>query len=425
MIRAFVAALALAVGVGGNSHPPKPPTASARVPDGVLGVIWNETGLARPELSRLNPVLLKPFGRSVSLRVGGGSATAFSPSGRLLASGDARPGVQFIDTGSMRPVGALKLAATGWVTFLSWQRGILFAVVEDEASSAVILVDPLGRQVLRRHRFRRAILSVAEGPGTVVLLTGPRNRIGPVELAVVGAKGMGSVVVWAVSGGSKAENDDDGFRARQVIPGLAIDTDALRAVVVPAGKTVAEVSLHDLSVTYHALAEPVSLLGRLRNWLEPAAEAKLLAGPQRKAAWLGNGLVAVTGADYTTVTNSSGNPDVDVRAAGLSLIDTSDWSIRKVDDETSDFNVFPSSLLAFGETSWGDPSKAGVGLAGYDLRGEKIFHALDGVRVSWVDAVGGLAYVSLDNKVYTVVDAATGRILARPKARKPLSLVTN
>ena len=70
-----------------------------------------------------------------------------------------------------------------------------------------------------------------------------------------------------------------------------------RALVVPAGNRVAEVDLETLEVRYHELSEPVSLLGRLRDWLQPAAHAKTIDGPDRNAVWLESGLVAVSGAN--------------------------------------------------------------------------------------------------------------------------------
>ena len=51
---------------------------------------------------------------------------------------------------------------------------------------------------------------------------------------------------------------------------------------------VAEVDLASGRVGYHEVHEPVSLLGRLRNWLEPAAEAKTAEGAERQAVWVGN-----------------------------------------------------------------------------------------------------------------------------------------
>jgi hypothetical protein len=426
MLRAFIAAIAVAAGVGGESAGPDLPATPARPPAAVLGIVWNETGFAEPKLTRVKSVALEPFGPRLPLRLGGASATAYSPDRHWLAIGNGTDAsIQLIDLRRMKQVGVVKLGLDGWVTFLSWQGGSLFAVVDGEMDRAVAVVDPIGRQVLRRHRLDRAILGTQAGPGTVVLITGPRNHIGPIELTVVGGKGMASVPVGEIAGGWETENDSSGYRARQATPGLAIDAPGRRALIVPAGRTVAEVSLRNLAVRYHTLSEPVTLLQRLRSWLEPAAQAKLIEGPQRKAVWLENGLIALTGADYTVSTNENGDPDVAAEPAGLSLIDTRTWAIRKIDEEASDFARFENTLLAFGVTDWAASSKSpGFGLVGYDLRGNELFHALEGIGVSWVEAVGGLAYVTLNEKLFAVVDAATGHVFARARTKKPLSLVT-
>jgi hypothetical protein len=423
MIRSFVAALLVVVGIGSTGPPPAPVEAPqpGKIPKSVLGILWNQTGFVKARLAQLDPLGLEQLGRPVALRPGGGSATAVSPNGRLLAVGTDAPGIQMIDVRRMKEAGFAKLGGVGWVTFLSWQGGTLFAVVSNDTHTTALVVDPRGEQVLQRHRLNRLFLAAAESNGGIAFLTAPPRRIGPVELSVLGGKGMTSVAVSEMVGGWKSQNNEDGYRARQVTPGLAIDQN--RALVVSAGKTVAEVSLGNLAVSYHTLAQPISLLGRLRNWLEPAADAKLIEGPQRKAVSLGNGLVAVTGADYTTDTNANGDPDVQVDATGLSLIDTTDWSLTQVNDETSDFTLFDSTLLAYGDTSWGNPAQSGVGLLGYDLRGNELFHVLEGRNLNWIEQSGDLAYVVLDERRRIVVDAVSGRFLDRPRNRTGLSLV--
>jgi hypothetical protein len=428
MIRAFIAALVVVVGTGGPPGPaPVPPAGSGAVPQSVLGILWNQTGFAKPRLARLKPLTLEPTGRVAPLRLGGGSATAVSPNGRLLAVGTGAPGIQLIDLRRMEVLDYVRLGSTGWVTYLFWEHGLLYAVVDGERRASVVLVDPVGWEVYQRHPLPGTVATAEVGShqatGQVVLLSTPRRSIGPVWITVVGGKGMESVVVSGVSGGSEVENGGEGYRARQVTPGLAVDRAGKRAFIVTAGRSVAEVSLNNLAIEYHELSEPVSLLGRLRNWLEPSAEAKLIEGPQRKAAWLGNGVIAVSGADYSTVTGANGEPDVHVQAAGLSLIDTTDWSIRTVDEGPSDFALFDSTLLAFGDTSWGDPTATGIGLAGYDLRGRELFQVLQGRRVSWLEASGDLAYVVVDERRRIVVDAVSGHILARTVLTKPLSVL--
>jgi hypothetical protein len=427
MIRAFVAALALAVGVGGNGGAPVHQGEPAKVPKTVLGILWGQNGGAKARVALLDPLSLDPIGDRVPLRLGGGSATAASPNGRLLAVGTAEPGIQVIDLNRMRAKAFLRLGGTGWVTHLFWQHRLLYAVVEGDRRASLVLVDPVGGQVLRRDRLGGMVVGADvgsdTGTGQIVLLTAPRRSVGPVRLTVAGGKGAASVVVPGILGGSEVENGENGYLARQVVPGLAIDRAGSRAFIVPAGGTVAEVSLNNLAIGYHSLSEPISLLGRLHNWLEPAAEAKFIDGPQRKAAWLGNRLVAVTGADYSTQPGSDGEPEVHVEPAGLAFIDTGSWSTREIDDETSDFVVFDSSLLAFGDTSWGDPAQRGIGARGYDFEGRGIFRALEGRKIAAVERSGDLAFVFVTDRRRVVVDAATGRTLARARTPELVSIL--
>jgi hypothetical protein len=132
-----------------------------------------------------------------------------------------------------------------------------------------------------------------------VLLLAPWEGIGTLRLAVIGGKGMTTTRIPGFVGGWESEQKDDEVRTRQRIPALVIDEVGRRALVVFGG-AVAEVSLSDLSVRQHALSQPVSLLGRLRNWIEPTAQAKLVDGPWRNGAWIGDGVFAISGEDYSS-----------------------------------------------------------------------------------------------------------------------------
>ena len=396
MIRTFLAAIAVVTGIGGQAALRPLAREPAKPPPFVLGVVYHEGGIP-PRLTRLDPLSLEHEGQGLRLPLGGATATAFSPHGSRLALGTVHPGVEIVDPRRMKEVGFVKLGGIGWVTFLSWQQGTVFAVVSDETHTTALVVDPRGEQVMQRHRLNRLFIAAAESNGGIDILTSPRHGIGPVELTVLGGKGATSVAIKGISGGTVTKNDEEGFRAKQVMPGLAVDKEARRAFVVSAGRYVAEVSLRNLAVEYHELSEPVSLLGRLRNWLEPTAEAKVIEGPQRNAVWLGNGLVAVTGADYSGATSEP---------AGLTLIDTSNWSIRRLDEETSEVTRVGETLLAFGRRS---------GLVGYDLQGRKLFQRFEGREIDGIETSGGLVYAYLGGKRRAIVDAASGVVLGRPR----------
>ena len=83
------------------------------------------------------------------------------------------------------------------------------------------------------------------------------------------------------------------------------------------------------------------------------------------------------------------------------------------DREATTFEVAESLLLATGGR-W-DPSRkrsVGIGLASYDVDGEKHFQLFDGEQ-SWVAlAYGGRAYVNISGQeTLRIVDLAAGRVV--------------
>ena len=182
--------------------------------------------------------------------------------------------------------------------------------------------------------------------------------------------------------------------------------------MIPANGSVAEVSLSTLAVSYHSLAQPVSLLGRLHDWVEPKAEAKGLTGPVRTARWLGSGVVAVTGGDETATVDASNQVHVSWAPAGLTLIDTNTWGTKLIDRGADSFAVDGDSLLVTGST-WSDSDRTGMGLAVYGFDGARKLSVFRGDAARVVLAFRGKAYVDLGRPyTATVVDLASGRILA-------------
>jgi hypothetical protein len=200
-------------------------------------------------------------------------------------------------------------------------------------------------------------------------------------------------------------------RTREEIPALVIDEEGSRALVF-SRRSVAELSLRNLSVTTHALSEPVSLLDRFRNWLEPRAHAKLVDGFWREGVWIGNGRFAVTGMDYAM---SSG--DARGTAFGVAIVDTRDWSIRKVAEGGANLVVAEHALLTFGYES-------DDGIEGYDLRSEETFRLLPGAAGGWLQVVDGLVYAQLgDGGRFAVIDPALRRKIGDAQVGQPIMLV--
>lgn len=411
MLRSFFVAIALALGVGGerSSLPPEQPATPA--PEGVLGILWEEAGIGG-ELVRMDSLTLKPFGPRLEL-TSGNATTAYSPDYNRLALGYAEPAkVEFVDLTRMKSLGTVDLGVDGWTNYVSWERGYLFAVVAGQDESAVVMVDPVGRRVQARHPIERAILQVARGAEQqVVLLLAPHEGIGPLRLAVVGGKGMTTTPIPGFVGGFETDQEEDQVRSRQRIPALVVDEVGQRALVV-SGRAVAEISLGDLAIQQHTLSEPVSLLGRLRNWLEPTAHAKLVDGPWRNGAWIGDGLFAISGEDYS----SEGGQHHHADPAGISIVDTRDWSVRTIDGDSVEVVATEHAIVGQGGYEFG-------GVTGYDAGGEKLFELLPKTSV-WLQVVGGFVYAVHENsKRFTIIDPRLGRIVGTAKTNDPLTLV--
>jgi hypothetical protein len=260
----------------------------------------------------------------------------------------------------------------------------------------------------------------------LILLLGPANAIGSSELVLFAADGTTHVATldripsgWEVSGA-------DGERVRRVTPALAVDRTGNRAFVVSAGGPVAEVDLRSMSIAYHDLARPISLLNRLGRWLEPAAEAKgPLEGPIREAVWLGSGTLAVWGRNDHVELNGD-QRRLWQEPAGVSLIDTHDWTVRVLDHGATSATIADETLLTF---SWLWDSRRdrldGTGLSAFGPDGSQRFHVLQSRPIYNVQALGRRAFVwgAGARSAYSVVDLRRGRVLRSFRGEPPRLLL--
>jgi hypothetical protein len=421
MIRTLpVALVALALfGCGGTEEAAPPPatTTAAAAPAEAVLAAWNDDVMGS-EIFWADGRTLEPVDRrSVSFSYYY-SAVARSPDGGTLALGaDDRGYVQLVDLEGMESLGTIDVGGSGYFERLHWVApDRLLASVAGLPSRAVAL-DPATLKVRSQHELQGTVLSSRPVEGGLVLLLAPSDRIGPARLAVFDGESVRTAELREIRAGweqeSEGETEED-FRSRQSIPGLAVDPAGGRALVVPAGNRVAEVDLETLEVRYHDLSEPVSLLGRLRDWLEPAAHAKTVDGPERNAVWLPSGLVAVSGSHY-----DADGDRMDVTPAGLTLIDPSNWSVRRLSDEANWVSARGDALLA---SSWKENSNEQTVVV-FDADGEERFslarRAADLSQVS-----GGLLYVATDEgRHYELVDLETGEPVGRATPKRGTWLV--
>ena len=165
---------------------------------------------------------------------------------------------------------------------------------------------------------------------------------------------------------------------------------------------------------YHDLAEPVSLLGRLRDWLEPAAQAKAIDGPDRSAVWLPSGMVAVSGNEYV-----SNGDDMSITPAGLSLIDPGDWSVRRLSDQPGWVTFRDGAVLA---SAWEEGSDEQTVIV-FDPDGTLRFSlARTGADLSQTH--GGFLYAAThDGTRFEIVDLVTGETVAEAQPKRETYLL--
>jgi hypothetical protein len=185
---------------------------------------------------------------------------------------------------------------------------------------------------------------------------------------------------------------------------MAVDPARLVAYVVGAGAPVAAVDLRTMRAARHRVAAPALL----RDAGCPRCS------PQRRAVWLGDGRLAVTGFD---VRRSRKAP------AGVALVDTRTWAARLIARRAGAARLAGHRLLVYdGRHPSGRPY-AGSGLRVYDRSGRLRRTLLPGLRIGDVQVAGSRAYARTTRGL-RVVDLRRGRVIARlPRERRDIDLI--
>jgi len=406
-VAATVVALAGCGGKEDEAAPPKAPgsppssaplLAASYDPDGSR-IVWVDGRTLEPVDGRSVAV---PFFTAVA---------ALSPDGAALAVGENEGGaVQLVDVKRMHALGTIDVKPAAFVERLHWARPDMLLASLGGSTSRVAALDPVTREVLSVRDLGGTMLYSRPAGEELVLLVAPRSGIGPARLVVFDGSELRSARLGEVAAGWEEEGtSEEDYRARQSVPALAVDPSGTRALVIPAGDRVAEVNLETMQVSYHDLAEPVSLLGRLRDWLDPSAQAKGMDGPDRNAVWLPSGLVAVSGSHYTMDGES-----VDITPAGLALIDPGDWSVRHLSDQPSWVTFRGGALLASAWTEGTDEQTLIV----FDPDGTLRFSlARDGSDLTQVS--GRHLYATTgDGTRFEIIDLETGETVGRAAPKR-------
>ena len=370
-------------------------------------------GVAREDgerwLTRVAPVSLRPLeGRRLRLRAPL-EAWALSPDDRRLAAVTDRATVlRLIDVDRMRAIGRVRTSVRGSYASVVWPRRDRLWIVLAESgccavgATTVVTVDAIARRVVARRRFDGGLARVAASRNGPVLLLAPSALIGPARLVSVDAAGaVEQLPLDGVSAGvMPMELAPSVERVRT--PALAVDPDGRRAYVVSAAPYVIEAELRQRRVNAHRLVAQSSPWDRLRQLLEPSAEASAQVGAVRDAVWIGAGRIAFSGYDSGAVWRPGEGLEAERRPAGLHVIDTRDWRVRTLDGQASAF-VAAGGMLLTGDSR---------GLTAYSPDGGERFRVLDGRRVEIVASAGSLAYVrTRPEPALQVVDVVRGRVL--------------
>jgi hypothetical protein len=395
--------------------------------------LYGITGPPPAGLVRVDPRVLRPLpGWRIPLE-GHSFGWSFSADRSRLALGSDGSGeVRLLDLRHRRVVGDVEVNTTqgGSVLASAWAgpNRVLAVVVNPGCcglgNTTVAAIDAsrpprllwqrrLGGSLQAGERFRRSLVLVLGPPG---------RKLGRSRLVTVDPDGhVRAAALTEIRSGLGGSGD---YRSGRFVsdiwnPGLAVDPAGARAFVVQAGAPVVEVDLRSLRVRYHSLAKPISLLGRLRDWLEPKAEAKADEGPTRQALWLGQGMLAVTGFDGHAGVDPRGGQAEWATPAGLKLIDTRTWGMRTLDPHVSKAVLASGTLLAFG-VLWDSRSQkmTGSGLSGYNPDGSRRFHLYGDDPISAVQPLGARILVggAAGSRLFrhgAVLDARTGRELER------------
>jgi len=311
--------------------------------------------------------------------------------------------LRFVDAERLSPLGAVRIP--GHAGTVAWTpRGRVLVASRrccpDELR--LVVVDAARKRVVARTKFAGEAVGIARSRDGLVVLLGPPKGFARTRLLVVDGLGRIRSVGLDVVGGTTWPRSEP-YLARQRVPGLTVDRDGGRAYVVAPDGRVAAIELGSLAVSYHRPTERVSLLARLRNWLEPAAHAKASDGPVRVARWLGGGLLAVAGTDARAVARNGRIVRQTLDAIPVTIVDTRNWTLRRLDGRAIGVIAAGDFLLATGGE---------LGLAAYDPDGRRRWQRYEGEGV-WVQQVAaGRVYVAQSTRGRVdIVDLGTGAML--------------
>jgi hypothetical protein len=339
--------------------------------DPLLAVASTERG---SKLEQLDPSSFASF--RTSAQVGWDDGWVISPDGTMLALA-THADASNVDVSTLRfdTVSTLRwvrrgVRLDGYFRAAIWPRaGTLYALTGNccGPGGAVDTIDTVAKRIVARTAIAGQIAAVARSATGLVALTEADNAVAPATLAVIGTDGtLGSVRLGRILAGTHFDQTSQDPIGTTRQPGIAVDPASNTAYVIDDSGLVAQISLSNLSVSYHQLDS--SLLARLSAWITPTAEAKGLNGPTLTAQSLGDGLIVLTGTTESAVTQRDGSTVFSSAPAGVRIINTNTWNESTLDPSANSAVVTDGVLLVSGGSWRSDgttTTSSGEGLAAY------------------------------------------------------------
>jgi hypothetical protein len=338
-------------------------------------------------VAKLDALSLQPISKTVPAGAAEEYVARSPGRGLRVALSTSSAALRFLDLKRMRWEFSVRYPGVPQASLWSYANRLVTLT----GGADVIVVDPTKRRIGYVRSIDGSLGAHVTTRDRIIALVAPVDGIGPARLAVVDDMGhVRTAPLPQISAGSETLDNASFFRFEW--PTLAVDERGAEAVVISSDGTIVDVRLDTLVSTVHVAR---SL----------AAVHKNATGSTRTAQWIGSTTIAVTGSDAAfdgAVQHST--------PARLTLIDTRDWSARRIDADAVSLTFNGVSLLAFGDR-----------LAGYDPDGALRFSLFEGTAPRPACIAGSYAYFGSGTH-YTIVDTLTGTVVRSVETKTPTIL---
>jgi hypothetical protein len=327
----------------------------------------------RTRVVRAHRSSLKPIAQPMVEVAGAFEQPVYSPDGKTVALGGDTGTLIVVDPHRLRLKATVRVAPPGDnVRVAGWStptRVVATSMTGEGGRPYVtrVAVIDLNRATMIEG-VRLPDADVGGDPtqaGRIGLLVVSRRRIGAPRILVVDAGGgIRAVPLLRLRAGR-------GTNGAGRSPAYVVDPRGERALVLSVGEPAAIVDLRTLRIRYERVAIP------LRRISAPhPANVSPPTDRLRQGAWLGGGLIAISGSDgYASTRFRPPSWELDsFTPAGLMILDTRTWRRRMLDPRPSSFEWLRGRLVAYGRTySTLAPRTSDETLIAFDRTGHRAY----------------------------------------------------